>query len=744
MRILQNSIAAMLLLSSSMAYAKVYSEITVRGAASLGQSSVLYYSKLQAGKNISKLDIKNAIINLHKSGLFDNITIQEQANKLVITVQEMPVIGKIKFSGTDHMPRKEFLEALSSQGIEVGKVFSPNKVYQIRPMLEQTLATMGYEKAVIAVNTRHSSKRSVVLEISVQEGNAVEVKEIKIIGNDNVAERSLISEMQLAPHIWSFLSGNNKFSKFAIAKDLQAIERYYNTQGYVQARAILASTKNIGNGIELVIKVSEGKKYSVAGYKLQGFIKHDYSKSLSSMAVDEPYNVIAVERVKSSLEHALGSMGYAFAKVSFKPVLLSNNKVRVEFYANPGKKVQIRRVNFLGQSKTQDEVLRREMQQTEMAQYNYSQIMESERRLRNLAFVKSATCKPIDHSGFVDLDCQVAEMPSANLIASIGYSPQSGMTYKIDLVQKNLVGSGKRLNVNLEKSDVQTSGQISMTQPYIFNTKYSNTWSVDAVKLQNVHSESSKYQSNHVGLSNDFGLPIGDHSYFSIGLGLQNINILSYDKNVTHIQDFVQAHGEHFGVLDLHAAFKYYDYNKTPFPNEGTSRRLLLSSTLPYKQNTVKYYKIDFTNSSYFPLGHELTLNWLTQFGYGKGYNGDIYPFFKNYWAGGEGSVRGFDTSSLGPKDSKDKPMGGNVFLASSVNLYLPQYFGSDMRYGLFVDAGNVFNDSIDLHQMRASVGAVLQWRTPMAPLTFSYGIPVVKKSGDKIQEFAVSMATDF
>lgn len=738
------SLPALALVSTLLAssgFAKTYKAIKVYGADSLGEKSVLYYSKLKAGQDLSSADLRRAVLALHKSGLFADISISEQKNTLIIKVVEQPVISKIAFAGTDHMPKSQFLDALKSQGVAVGRVFDPKTVYQIKPMLEQTLATMGYEKAVVAINYRHSSKKSIVLEITVDEGQAKLISEISYIGNHTFSDRLLNSKIELAPRIWSFISGNNKFSKFALAKDLQAIEKFYQSQGYAQARASLASNTTVDGKLKLAIKVNEGAYYTISGFSLNGFKKHDYHAATDLLVNGAAYNVVDVEHARLELEHALGSLGYAFAKVSYRP-LLSGNKVKVHFTANLGPKVQIRHINFSGQTATQDEVLRREMQQTELAQYNYTLVRESERRLRNLGFLSSVTCKPVKQNGFVDLNCDVAEGNASSLIASIGYSPQSGVTYKIDVVNDNFIGSGKKLGVNLEKSDVQTYAKISMTQPFIFGTEFSNTWSIDAVKLKNVKDDSSKYQSNHVGLYNDFGMPLREHSFFSFGLGLKNVNILSYDPGVDHIDAFITKHGKHFGILDAHFGLKYYDLDQSIFPTAGTSSLLRVATSLPFKDSTVKFYKIDFNNSTYLPLGHNLTLNYLMQLGYGRGYGGDSFPFFNNYMAGGEGSVRGFETSSLGPKDNKDKPMGGNVFAATSVNLYLPQALGEDMRYGFFVDAGNVFQDSVDLHDLRASAGLVLHWRTPMGPMSFSYGIPFVKKTGDKIQNFSVNMMT--
>lgn len=733
----------LLLLTSTVSFAQYYDKIDIKGADNLGAQAVRHYSNLNIKNNISRTDIRMSITRLYESGLFSDVQIFSSGKTLYVVVVENPVVAKINFQGTDHMPREQFIKALDAQGIAVGKVFNPRLVFQIKPMLKETLASMGYENASVAVHTKRQNK-SIVLDIVVDEGSAKLIKDIEFYGVHAVPERVLLGVMDSAPRLWSFVTENNKFSNFAMQRDLRAIEKYYQSKGYVKARAVLLKTIAVDGGVSLKIQVTEGKKYFISGASLVGFAKHDYSSTLKSLAKDEPYNVDMVEMVRVELEHDLGSLGYAFAKVSFTPKLLPGNRVSIVYNAVLGEKIKVRRINFTGQVYTQDEVLRREMRQIEASQYNYSLIRESERNLRTLDFIKSVQCKPSRHNEFVDLDCEVSEMASSNFIASVGYSPQSGITYKADIDQKNLAGSGKKLLVSLEKSDVQTSGQISMTQPYIFGTDYSNTWSFDAVKMKNINKNAAKYQTNHVGLSNDFSVPIMGHDFFSLGLGLQNIKIVSYDKSVDYIDQFVKAHGERFSVLDLHFSLLHRSYDRTPFPTSGSSRRLMFTTTLPYKDATLRYYKVDFNNSSYWNLSRGFTLNWLLQLGYGKGFGGDSYPFFKNYWAGGEGSVRGFETNSLGPVDKNGNAKGANVLAASSLNLYLPQMLGDDIRYGLFLDVGNVFNDSFNAHDLRASSGLVLQWRTPLAPMAFSFGFPIVKKTGDKLQSFAVSLATDF
>lgn len=732
-----------LLLSFGIAYAQRYNDIKVYGAEGLGKQAVMHYSKLDLKQDITSADIRLAVINLYKSGLFEDVKVYASGKDLVIKVVEKPVLSKINFTGTEHMPREQFIKALASQGIEVGKIYNAKATYQIKPMLEQTLAAMGYEDSVVTVDSVQKRK-SMVLNVSVKEGKEVLIKDVSFVGVKNVSDRVLSRVMDSSPRLWSLLTGNNKFSNALIQKDLQAIVKYYQSKGYVEARAFILKKKPVDGGIGLVIKVVEGKKYTVSGVTLDGFAKSDYSKTTAMLPIGEAYDVEMVEHVRVELEHDLGSLGYAFAQVSFEPKLMSGNKVAVAYSAVLGEKANIRRINFTGQSYTQDEVLRREMRQMEVSQYNYSQVRESERRLRNLEFIKDVKCTPIKADGGVDLNCNVTEMNSAQFVASVGYSPQLGVTYKLDFNQKNLAGSGKRLQVSLEKSDVQTSGLISMTQPYIFGSNFSNTWSFDAVKLKNVNKDASNYQTNHVGVYNDFAMPITNRGLFSLGLGLQKIKIVSYDKTVNYVNDFVNSHGKQFSVLDAHFALSHNSYDRTPFPTSGSLSKLIYTITLPYQDNTLRYYKVDFNNSTYIPLRHGLVFNWLVQLGYGQGYGGDNYPFFKNYWAGGEGSVRGFDTNSLGPQDNKKKPMGGNVLVASSANLYFPQKLGDDIRYGLFVDTGNVFNDSFNASEMRVSTGAVLQWRTPLAPMSFALGFPVVKKQGDKLQSFSVSISTDF
>lgn len=727
---------------STIGYAKRYNSIEVFGADKLGKSSVLHYSKLKSSVDINRNDIKQAVISLYKSGLYSNVSISEYKQTLYVKVTEFPVISKLEFTGTDHLPKDKLFKALRDQGLDVGQVYKPKVIFQLKPMLKQTLASMGYEQAFVDVRVKQK-KNTVSIILNVDEGKNYKVSDISFIGAKAVSERLLLSKMNLAPRIWSFISDNNKYSEIALNNDLMNIEEYYKNLGYLMVKVKLLKKTRLDGNIKLVIGIDEGKVFRLNKVNLKGFVGQDFGKIISTLEKGSAYSLRDIKLVSKELEHKLGAKGYPFAKVLFKPALVSKDLVNILYVANLGPKLKVGHINFLGQSYTQDEVLRREMRQLERSQYNYMLVRESERRLRNLSFIKSASCMPTRKGGFVDLNCQIKELPSASIVASIGYSAQAGMTYKLDLNQKNFAGSGNKLNISAEKSDAQTSAQLSISQPYIFGTDYTNTWSLDFVNMRNLQKDSAKYKTNHFSLMNDFSVPLSDFTSLGFGLGLQNVRILDYDKNINHIDSFINAHGKHFTELDAHFTLFHSSLDKTPFPTMGRKSKLHFMVTLPYHDPTVRYYKVDFSNSYYFKLPKNFVFNWMTQLGYGKGYNGDSYPFFKNYWAGGEGSVRGFKNGSLGPLDNNGNPRGGNVLASTSFNLYLPQMINENMRYGFFVDAGNVFDNSINVHDMRVSYGAMMQWLTPIAPISFSFGYPLVKKTGDSLESFAVSMATD-
>lgn len=736
---------------ASVAQANVYQHIRVEGAKRLTPASVVKRLPFSTQQDVSDQALERALRRLYQTGLFRNIAFARDGQTLILKIEENPTISDIVIESGGEVSNDKLLKMLEDFKIKKGAILNPMVFHSLQGTLANLYREQGFHNVQIHLSERKQSGAKVVLKLKIQEGKEGKVSAIDIQGNHHVSSKDLLGAMTLTPHFWSFLTGNNTFSDQAFQRDREAMRQLYFQHGFLQAKITRHRAIWQGDDVTLQIGVQEGKPFYLNTLSIDG--PKDVTKQLQAELVPlkkgDLYHHQHVQKVVQAMHHRLASLGYAFVAVTPRIQLHpKQQRVDLRFQVRLGQRVMVRRIAFSGNAQTQDQVLRREMLQLEASQYNFSLVQQSERQLNNLGYLKDAHCVPSHVAGrsdLIDLICHVEEVPSTVASASAGYSSNAGLIYKVDLNQKNFLGTGRQLTVNAEKSDTVLSANFDLTDPHFLGSNFSNRFHITGSKVKSVKGSTAKYQTNVYEVGYDVGVPVSAYAQMLMGVAYQRTKVVKYDANYPYIKAFIDQHGRTFNTTTLHLGWKSNSYDRVIFPQHGVHQDVSFYVGLPAATNALTYYTLGYKASIYQPVFQSgWTAQWLTQLGYGRGYGdfGKTLPFFKNYWAGGEGSLRGFENNSLGPKDSLGKPMGGNVLATTSVNMFAPSWFGDDKRLGGFVDLGNVFKDHIRASEVRASAGIVFQWRTPLAPLSLSLGYPIRKKDGDQKHAFSFALST--
>ncbi len=729
----------------------VYDAIKVQGAKRLSPPTIVKRLPFGAGQTVTDPMLERALNRLYHTGLFEQVGFYRDGKTLVLQVKENPTIADIRIQSGGEVSDDKLLNMLAENKISKGQIFNPNMYHQLQQALTSLYQSQGFHNVQVKLKTQTLPGSKVALTLHIEEGKEGKVVSIEVRGNTQVPTHDILGVMSLNPRLWSFLTGNNKYAKAALQDDLNAVRHLYYERGYLQAKILSHRTFWQGDQAIIKLNLSEGHPFYIANIALHcpKQVHTVLQPYLGVLKRGVLYDHKTVQKVVKRLHDAMAAKGYAFVnvmpKIQLRPV---KHQVDLRFEVQLGRRVMVRRIGFVGNDKTQDQVLRREVQQLEASQYNDTLIQRSERRLNNLGYLKEAHCVPKRVAGradLVDLMCHVEEVPGTLATASVGYSSKSGVIYAAKLDQKNFLGSGRRLTTSAEKSDDVLSANFDWEDPYFLGSNYAGRFHLSGKKIKNVKGSTAKYQTNVYEIGYDVGVPVSGVAKAVVGLSYHHTDVVKYDTQYPYIKTFIDQHGKSFNTTNLHLGWQSNTYDRFLFPSHGVNQNVSVHVGLPMGSKALTFYKLDYKASWYHPLfASGWTSQWMVQLGYGHGYGdlGKTLPFFKNYWAGGEGTIRGFETNTLGPKDTLGKPMGGNLLAVTGVNVFTPPWLGDDKRLGFFVDAGNVFKDHIQTSEIRASAGLVLQWRTPLAPISLSLGYPIRKKQGDERHAFSFALST--
>ncbi|MQX54161.1 outer membrane protein assembly factor BamA [Alcanivorax sediminis] len=779
-RLFKGWLATICLFAASLANAngmlpfKVH-DIRVEGLQRLPVERVYAELPIQAGDTVTRDSVVNAVQTLFATGNFEDVQLGRDGDDLVVVVAERPSIARIELSGNKSIDEENLRKGLTEAGLAEGEVFQRSTLEAIAGELERQYVSQGRYGASIKTESIALPRNRVALKIDIYEGKAARIRDINVVGNQLFDDEELLKDFELhSTGFWSFIKGDDKYSREKLSGDLERLRSYYLDRGYINfsIESTQVSVTPDRRSVFVTINVVEGEQYTVNEVKLAGdlVVEEDQLKPLLIVKKGQVFSQQLVTYTNDLIKRRLGNEGYTFAEVRGQEHNADdeNNTVDVTFYVEPGRKVYVRRINFSGNAKTSDEVVRRELRQFENAPANTSLVDLSRQRLQRLGYfsvVQADTPRVPNTDDLVDVEYKVEEQPSGSIGANVGYSDASGFIFGANVTQNNWRGSGNRVSFALSRSDVRDSYSFSHYNPYYTLDGVSRGFSLFFSEIDYDQTSVASYAADRLGGSVTFGYPISEYSRLSFGGTYERTDITTGDFVAVDIFNFLVTEGTKFDEYKLNASLSTSTLNRGIFPDRGWSSTLGLEVAVP--GSDYGFYRANWTGQKYFPISQRWTLRMRSDVAYGDGYGDDeVLPFFENYYSGGIGSVRGYESRSLGPRseglsyflngtiDPDPDPIGGNLLTEASLELIFPTPFAPEsrsVRTFLFVDAGNVFETERDdifadfePQDIRTSAGIGLSWLTAIGPLSFNLAKALNDQPGDDTEVFQFSLGQTF
>lgn len=750
------------------------SDIRLEGLERIPDGTLLNYLPIHNGDAIDDDQIAYALKELYKTGFFKDVNLYRDGNVLVVKVLERPAIAEVKFDGNNDIDDEQLQKILNDIGIIKGRVFDPSALDKIEQGLKQQ-AYFAQGKYAVRIDTKVTEleQNRVRIEIDISEGVVAHIREINIVGNSIFDDARLLAELQLAvPDFWQLFSSTDEYSKPKLAADLETINSYYQDRGYIRF-AINSTQVTITpdkKDIYVTVNVTEGDQYKVSETKLAGELKVP-EKELRALLLLKPGELFSRQTMtegKDLITQRLGNEGYAFAKVRVIPDIDEQNKqVTLTYFVEPGKKVYVRRINFTGNYKTNDEVLRREMRLMEGSELSNSKLERSKVRLQRLAYIEEVNVDKEPVAGtddMVDLTISVSERLSGSFNIGAGYSQNQGFVFNMGLQMENLFGTGQQLAINFNNDKANTVYNVSFTDPYYTIDGISRSFNFTYRQRDAAEEDINNFLSNSFGASVNYGVPLSEYDSIRLGFGYEHTEILrgTYASASADVLKLLAEYGDDpdvngfykqaiFDALTLTASFTHDTRNRTVFATKGSQQSVVLDMTAP--GSDLEYYKLTYRTQFYFDVVDEITFMLKSDLAYGDGYGStDSLPLFERFFAGGLRTVRGFRNNSLGPLDTISfDPRGGDIRTVAGAELVFPQPFMEkpprSVRWSLFYDIGNVYLQDLggfDKEELRSSVGVSFIWLAPIGPLRFSWARPIETQDGDRTEGFQFSIGSFF
>jgi outer membrane protein insertion porin family len=755
---LRQLILGMALCSSAHAFEPFeVQDIRIEGLQRISPGTVFNYLPVKVGDQFTELESERAIRALFKSGYFKNIRLEREGAVLVVQVTERPAISSIKIQGNEDIETEPLLDSLKDVGLAEGNVFNRSLLEKVEQELERQYFARGKYGVKIETTVTPLERNRVGILIDVSEGVVARIRQINIVGNEVFEDEALLDEFELGKTgFLSFYTKNDQYSKQKLAADLETLRSYYQDRGYINfnIESTQVSITPDKKDIYITISVSEGDQYRVSDIKLSGDLVVPAEELFPEFRINagDVFSRKRVTETVTRISDRLGNQGYAFANVNTVPdVNEETREVSLTFFVDPGKRVYVRRINFAGNTKTRDEVLRQEMRQMEGGWFSAQKVERSRTRLQRLGYFEEVNVETPAVPGTadqVDVNFSVAEQPSGSISVGVGFSQTSGFLVNGSISQENFLGTGRRVSASINNSSVNRVYSFSYNNPYYTVDGVSRGFGAFYRETDAEEANIADYSTDTYGANVTYGFPISEYNSFRFGFDVDSLNLDVSPFASQEITDFVDEHGDSFKSVGTSASITHDTRNRRIFPSQGGVQRLSAEAKIPGSQ--LEYYKVTGKLEQFVPLTRLVVLAADLDLGYGDGYGEySALPFFENFYAGGVRSVRGFEDNSLGPRDSDGDPLGGSFRTVGSLQLVFPPPFLTEtnsVRLSTFFDIGNVFPgaDDFSADELRMSVGLAGTWLSPIGPLAVSLAKPLNAKSGDDTQEFQFSLGAGF
>lgn len=736
----------------------VVKDIRVEGIQRTEAGTVFSYLPVKVGDTLSDEQAASALRALFATGFFADVSLRADKGVLIVIVRERPTIANVEINGVKDIPKDQLRDNLKFVGLAEGRIFDKAALDKSENELKRLYVARGKYAVSIKTTVAELERNRVSVTFDVVEGDVSKIRQINIVGNQAFSEKELLELMKLTtPTLWTWATSNDQYSKQKLAADQEVIRSFYMDDGYLEF-AIESTQISISpdkKDIYITININEGDKYTVSDIKLVGpenILPHEEMRKLIEIKAGDIFSRKKLTEAQKKVSDRLGDDGYAFANVSAVPEINKEKReVAFTFVADPGQRVYVRRINVMGNTKTKDEVIRREFRQMEGAWFATKKIQKSKQRVDKLDFFSEVNLEtpPVQSTkDQVDLNVSVKEKPTGSFNVGAGISSSQGLVLTAGITQSNLFGTGKVLSTQVNTSQSNQVYSVSYTNPYYTDNGVSRGFDVYQRNVDTTSTSISPYKSYTSGGGVRFGVPIGEDETMTYGLAVEQSTYELTSTSPLQYQNYVSIFGTTNNNLVGTIGWTRDSRDSAIYPTEGKVQRAFIEMGVPGSDQ--HYYKMSYQHQNFFPVSKETTLLLSGELGSAGSYDEKPLPFFKNYFAGGVGSVRGYEPNSLGPRDINGAYLGGNKRILVNSEWLFPMPGGSkdkSVRLSAFVDGGIIYGEPsaiADTDGARFSRGLALTWISPVGPLKLSYAWPINEQSGDRLQRLQFTLGQIF
>ena len=735
----------------------VVKDIRVEGVQRVEPGTVFGYLPVKVGETFTDDKGAESIRALYNTGFFKDVQIRSEGNVLVVRVEERPAISQLEFIGFKEFDKEALRRTLRGVGVAEARYYDKSLIDRAEQEIKRQYVSRGYYAAEVSTTVTPVDANRVSITFTVDEGPTAKIRQINIVGNKAFKEGDLRDEMQLSTPNWlSWYTKNDLYSKQKLTADLEALRSFYLDRGYLEF-AIESTQVSITpdkKDIYLTLNIHEGEQYKVSDIKLTGELlgKQAEMEKLIKLKQGDVFSSAKLSSTTKSITDLLGTYGYAFATINPQPQInQSNRTVALTLVVDPGRRVYVRRVNVVGNSKTRDEVVRREMRQMEASWFDGEKLQLSQNRVNRTGYFTDANITTEDVPGTtdqVDVNVNVTEKPTGQINLGVGFSSTDKLVLSAGIRQDNVFGSGTSLGLDVNTSKSNRTIAVTQFDPYFTVDGISRSTELYYRTYRPLYYTGDQdYRVVQQGGNVKFGVPFSETDTVFFGIGYERTTIDVTTNTPLAYQNYVAKNGRITNNFPITIGWSKDQRDSALVPTRGRYQQANLEFGIP--GGDLQYFRAYYQHQYFYPLSKSFTMAFNNEIGYGHGYGGKDFPVFKNYYAGGIGSVRGYETSTLGPRDANGVAIGGASKFVGNVEFIFPlPGSGVDrtVRLFTFFDYGNVFAEGqpYKLGDMRYSTGFGLSWLSPIGPLKISMGFPIKRKTEDQTQRFQFQIGTAF
>jgi outer membrane protein insertion porin family len=732
----------------------VIKDIRLEGLQRTEPGTVFSYLPVKVGETMTEAKAQQALQALFATGFFKDVRLEVDKNVLVVVVQERPAIAQIDFSGVKEFSTEALKKVLREQGLAEGRIFDRAVLDKAVQELKRQYLSKGRYAAEVQTTVTPLERNRVGINIAVTEGAVAKIRAINIVGAHAFPEKELLGLFVLrAPGWLTWYTKNDQYSRQKLAGDLETLRSFYLDRGYLDFSidSTQVSITPDKRDIYITVNITEGEKYTVSDVKLAGqmLVPEAELRKLIKLKPGDVFSRAKLTETTKAISERLGNDGYAFANANAVPQIdKAKRTVAFTILIDPGRRVYVRRILISGNTRTRDEVIRREMRQLEGAYYDAAKIQLSRRRIDRTGYFSDVTVnsKPVEGSpDQVDVDFTVQEKPTGALLLGAGFSSVDKIILSASITQPNVFGSGKYLSLQINSGSVNKTYSLSYVNPYYTVDGISQGFDIYKRDVDASTLLVGAYQTKTLGAGIKFGYPLSETDSVSVGFNAEDVKLTTYANSPFVYTDFATKFGDKYTYGATTLGWAHDTRDSVIIPTSGVLSR----ASLELGGGDLEYYKLNLSHQWLKPLSRQYTLRLAGTLGYAGGIGNKPLPFFKNYYAGGPDTVRGYAVYSLGPRDPQNNALGGSREVVGTAEILFPMPGAANdksLRLSAFVDGGQVYGEGekVSLSELRYSTGLALNWSSPFGPLRLSLGIPINKKPGDNVQRLQFTFGSAF